>query len=720
MALSSGDPASLGDYELLDRLGSGGMGVVYLARSASGRQVAVKVVHAQFTEDEEFRTRFRQEVAAARRVSGAFTAPVVDADPDAERPWMATQYVSGPTLAERLAQHGPLDFAELRRLALGLAEALRDIHRAGVVHRDLKPANVLMAEDGPRVIDFGISRAGDNQALTTTGRVMGTPPFMSPEQLSRPREVTAASDVFSLGTLLVYAASGRGPFDAESPYMTTYNVVHEAPALDEVAEPLRGIVADCLAKDPTARPDLSGLLTRLRELPERGSPRVEGAAKAGSPAEAEEYAPTSPGRRRRRTLLAVLTAAVALGLGGGGLALYTANGNGVRTDEQSAAAQRKVSPPQGWRPWQVSLPRDGRDQLYVADDEVNSPACVREGDAFFCGGRNVRLVRVNGLTGHVDWRAKELVTAATPDEGTSVSFYRPLAVRGGLVYLHDSPGEISRRLVAVHADSGTVAWAHRVSGEEDHPTVLAGDMLVSTDPSGKALVARDAVTGDELWTSHPVEGGACTPTVADGLPYAICYGRDSDEGSGALLMRLDKRNGDAHRVTDVGGAESVLGAHDGTLLLGTEANPWEPSPSPAVSRVNPRTGERRELKLPANADGTPTLVGGRLFFVQETGRVTMVDPRSGKELWSTVASVEGLGAPTVSAQAGAVYLCGASGRLVALDLRTGAELWHTSPHSSVSGLGGAAFAVRGTVTGLTGDQTLFSVDPAHPDAQPSG
>lgn len=171
-------PAIAGDYVLESRLGSGGMGVVHLGRSASGRQVAVKVVHEQFAADPEFRARFRQEVAAARRVSGAFTAPVVDADPEAGRPWMATLYVPGLTLSEKVKKDGPFGADELWQLAAGLAEALRDIHRAGVVHRDLKPSNVLLAEDGPKVIDFGISRPFDSDLRTETGKVIGTPPFI--------------------------------------------------------------------------------------------------------------------------------------------------------------------------------------------------------------------------------------------------------------------------------------------------------------------------------------------------------------------------------------------------------------------------------------------------------------------------------------------------------------------------------------------------------------
>lgn len=285
MSPSPGDLHSIGGYALVERLGSGGMGVVYLGRSDSGRRVAVKVVHAQYAQNEEFRTRFRQEVAAVRRVSGAFTAPVVDADPDAEQPWMATLYVPGRTLADAVSTDGPLPEGQLRVLALGLVEALRDIHRVGVVHRDLKPSNVLMAEDGPRVIDFGISHAIDNQALTVTGRLIGTPPFMSPEQFTSPRDVTAASDVFSLGSLLVYAATGNRPFDGSSPYLTGYQVMYEAPALDAVAEPLRSIAARCLDKDPAARPELPELHRLLRTLPGSAEPDAPDASGATDSAE---------------------------------------------------------------------------------------------------------------------------------------------------------------------------------------------------------------------------------------------------------------------------------------------------------------------------------------------------------------------------------------------------------------------------------------------------
>ncbi|WP_406209525.1 protein kinase domain-containing protein [Streptomyces decoyicus] len=265
-------PEYAGQYRLEARLGSGGMGVVHLARSSSGLQLAVKVIHAEFAQDPEFRGRFRQEVAAARRVSGAFTAPVVDADPDAGRPWMATLHIPGPTLSDHVKRNGPLAVAEVRRLAAGLAEALRDIHRAGVVHRDLKPGNVLLAADGPKVIDFGISRPSDSEMRTETGKLIGTPPFMAPEQFQRPREVGPAADVFALGSVLVHAATGSGPFDSESPYIVAYQVVHDDADLAGVPAELVPLVESCLAKDPADRPTPGALMELLRTDAPHGAP----------------------------------------------------------------------------------------------------------------------------------------------------------------------------------------------------------------------------------------------------------------------------------------------------------------------------------------------------------------------------------------------------------------------------------------------------------------
>jgi serine/threonine protein kinase len=260
------DPRKVGPYWLLGRLGSGGMGQVFLARSPGGRLVAVKVVRTELAEQAEFRNRFAREVAAAQKVSGLFTASVVDADVDAPMPWLATAYVPGPSLEEAITEHGPLPATSVLALAAGLAEGLSAIHAAGIVHRDLKPSNVLLAEDGPRVIDFGISRAAEAIALTGTGVVIGSPSFMSPEQ-ARGQRVGPPSDVFSLGAVLTFAAAGQGPFGGGSSATLLYRVVFTPPDTSGLTAELRPLVERCLAKDPEQRPTTRQLLAELDTAP---------------------------------------------------------------------------------------------------------------------------------------------------------------------------------------------------------------------------------------------------------------------------------------------------------------------------------------------------------------------------------------------------------------------------------------------------------------------
>ncbi|MDX3521741.1 serine/threonine-protein kinase [Streptomyces scabiei] len=252
--LDAGEPTVVGPYRLLGRLGSGGMGRVYLGRSAGGRTVAVKIVHPHFALDEEFRARFRREVDAARRVGGSWTAPVLDADPEASVPWVATGYAAGPSLAAAIADGGHLPPHSVRVLGAGLAEALSAVHALGLVHRDVKPSNVLLTVDGPLLIDFGIARATDGTAsLTSTGVSIGSPGYMSPEQILG-KGITGAADVFSLGAVLAYAATGQSPFPGDSSAALLYKVVHEPPRLDGLEGDLRDLVERCLAKDATARP----------------------------------------------------------------------------------------------------------------------------------------------------------------------------------------------------------------------------------------------------------------------------------------------------------------------------------------------------------------------------------------------------------------------------------------------------------------------------------
>lgn len=266
-ALRAEDPAAIGRYRILAELGRGGMGRVLLGTGQDGRLVAVKLVRAQLVEDDDFRTRFRREVAASRKVSGAYTAAVVDADADAQTPWLASVFVPGPSLADVIDKAGRLPADAAARLAAGLAAALVDVHGAGLVHRDLKPSNVLLSADGPRVIDFGIARAADSEGgseITHTGWLIGSPGFMSPEQ-AEGRTLTAASDMFSLGCVLYFACAGKGPFAGPSTPQTLYNVVHSQPDLAAVPEELREVVERCLDKDPEQRPTPETLLAELAD-----------------------------------------------------------------------------------------------------------------------------------------------------------------------------------------------------------------------------------------------------------------------------------------------------------------------------------------------------------------------------------------------------------------------------------------------------------------------
>ncbi|MGW7078755.1 serine/threonine-protein kinase [Streptomyces sp. NPDC054866] len=265
--LGPGDPQRIGAYRLLARLGAGGMGHVYLARSDRGRTVAVKLVREELAEQEEFRNRFRQEVQAARRVGGAWTAPVLDADTDATIPWLATGYVAGPSLQSVISHdHGPLPERSVKILAAGLANALKDIHAAGLIHRDLKPSNVLVTIDGPRVIDFGIARALEtvtDGGLTRTGALVGSPGFMAPEQVRGDR-ITPACDVFCLGSVLAYAATGALPFGTANSgvHALMFRIAQEEPDLEALPEELAELVGDCLRKNPADRPTLEQVLER--------------------------------------------------------------------------------------------------------------------------------------------------------------------------------------------------------------------------------------------------------------------------------------------------------------------------------------------------------------------------------------------------------------------------------------------------------------------------
>jgi hypothetical protein len=294
------DPEMIGPYVVLGRLGSGSMGQVYLGRSTAGRLVAIKTIKPELAEEAGFRTRFAQEVAAARKVSGVFTAAVVEADPDADLPWLATAFVAAPSLSRMVQDGGPLPVSAVRWLAAGCAEALESIHGAGLVHRDLKPSNVLVAPDGPRVIDFGVARAAERMEVTVSRGAVGTPAYMAPEQARDPHQASVASDVYALGATLLFAATGHPPYRGASVMDVLARLATEEPDLSGLPAELTDLIMACMERVPRARPTSSAVLAQLGQFTE---------AQAG-PAQEHTYLPETAmaliGEYQRDPLLAAL------------------------------------------------------------------------------------------------------------------------------------------------------------------------------------------------------------------------------------------------------------------------------------------------------------------------------------------------------------------------------------------------------------------------------
>ncbi|WP_148587871.1 protein kinase domain-containing protein [Streptomyces sp. WAC01526] len=745
MSLRAGDPAEIGGYPLEARLGSGGMGTVFLARTSSGRRVAIKLIHPQFAADDEFRIRFRQEVAAARQVSGAFTAAVVDAAPEAEQPWMATTYIQGHTLARRIGMKGPLSGAELRRLAIGLAEALRDIHRVGVVHRDLKPSNVVLSPEGPRVIDFGISRAVDQQTLTITGRVIGTPPFMSPEQLQAPRDVGPRSDVFSLGTLLAYSATGHGPFDAESPYLAAYQVVHSEPSLEDVPAALRTVVESCLAKEPNGRPSADELLVLLRDLPaDLGQIDARGVgagrtrdmvtehhfATPATPAPATPTitpaapdtgsADTSIGRRLRRRWRPVFAAAVAVTVAaiGGGVAALTAGGFGRNSggDKGNSLAVQRAALPDGFKPWHETVP-GGREDI---PDELR---CLAHGDALFCGGGSVVATRIRARDGSRVWTAK---SPGVPVNGMHLVGATDDTVLGYRFAAQNAPQDPPSEVVALDAKTGRELWSVPSGAQSTAVTgrtqdaIVTGSVVVTVDASNSRFEARNAHSGQVTWTSSFPAGTQCAPVPVGPQLVAMCA-TNAEVNAFAVrhptLYPVDRASGALGRSIEVNGRTVPVGVANGRLvLLQVHMEGTDPAGYNGATRVDPASRKVTYSRWAKTYAGTPGMADGTVYVSGQTGLVTALDPATGRKKWSRQTGVEGAAGPV--AGAGALYFSSATGRVVALSPDDGKPLWTTDPQ--VDGLTGQQGASpRVTLAGravivAAAKNTLFAFDAQKP------
>ncbi|MFF5975434.1 protein kinase [Streptomyces sp. NPDC012769] len=703
-------PDYAGEYRLQACLGAGGMGVVHLATSASGLRLAVKVVHAQYAEDPEFRARFRQEVAAARRVSGAFTAPVVDADPDAVRPWMATLYVPGPTLADQVKRSGPLSPAELRRLTAGLAEALRDIHRAGVVHRDLKPSNVLLTDSGPKVIDFGISRPVDSDLHTETGKLIGSPPFMAPEQFQRPREVGPSADVFALGSVLVHAATGHGPFDSDSPYIVAYQVVHDEPDLTGVPDELAPLVARCLAKEPAERPTPAEIMAAL--LPpsyeaaafipaQRRSPgplpAAPGPAASASPSgawDADTPVRAVPPPRKRRRLRLPVTLGVLLALAAGGTVAVLAAQGGQRPAAPTRPAEAATSFP-GWR---TTLGK-GRGE---GGGDPTAPACTLAGGALYCSGPGAVVSRLDATTGRVVW--------ARPAAGTSGAAAPALLSGGAAVAVTTATGEL--RTYA--AGTGAPGWrTGSAAAETNRP---AGSVVVLAGGTGR-LRAVDGATGRQVWR-HALPGHSA-PQLG---PYDSASGlltvfEPTADAKHTVVSAVRPATGEvawSHRLK--GNLAPVAYDREGALVLSATYRDMQ---TEALVRHDPERRETRRVPLPYRIDtASITVVGSTAYLLGRLGDLTAVDLAGQRVLWDLETGSRNVSA-LAPGEGDRLYVSASDGRLLAVDTAHGVLAGQTRPRLGDGRLGFVttvpAPATSGPrVYGTAPDGSVFAVDARDP------
>jgi outer membrane protein assembly factor BamB len=662
-------PSSVGEYRIERRIGAGGMGVVYLAVSPAGRRVALKIIRREFADDADYRARFRHEIEAARQVGGAFTAPVVSADADADPPWMATQYFDAPTLAERVRKDGAFGENAMWRLGRGLAEALRDIHRAGLVHRDLKPGNVLLTEDGPRVIDFGIARMLSAEPLTRTGKVLGTVSYMAPEQLSTPREIGPAADVFALGGVLTYAATGRGPFDGGTgtpPITVAMKITHDGPDLAGVPSALRGVIEKCLGKDPAARPSAAELLSLLQG---------EGAATAGPDGPEKTPEPEGVARgfqRRLHTRAYVLAAVAAVALAVVVPAMQGGGSNGARGDGKGAtsllarasstSAAPAVEPvaalrPKGWGLWEKKPSTlAGRG----SPDADYRPSCAGTGDVLVCTEIGVVAERIDAASGRVMWSKRD---TGQDQPGRVVGFAE------GAVLVDDMQGDErgAEGLEAFDIHTGHLLWSIRAVS----PTFsLDGSALTMLEPPtrGNGKIERRQARTGRLIASRTLPADEYD-TVFGGEDGALYLLRSGKEGFITSVVALD-------------------GTLRGTRVVATfDENPGNPLTADShsvsflldgqgVTRVTTADGSKERLPLRGAPEGTARAQGNTLYLSRADGTLASYNLRTGRRNWSVQTGNESPTRPVLAG--GRLYSLASDGRITCLDAATGKTRWRSA------------------------------------------
>ncbi|MFJ4844604.1 bifunctional serine/threonine-protein kinase/ABC transporter substrate-binding protein [Streptomyces sp. NPDC088733] len=548
-AMRPSDPLAVGGFRLLRRLGAGGMGVVYLGRSEAGGLAAVKVIRAESAADEEFRVRFAREAELARRVGSPWVVPVLGADGTAPEPWLATAFVPGPSLGEAVGEHGPLPPSAVRVLGALLAEALGAVHGAGLVHRDVKPGNVLLAVNGPRLIDFGIARATDDTALTASGLVIGTAGFLAPEQ-ARGEGSGPAGDVFALGCVLAYAATGRPPFGVGTPDALLYRTVHDEPDLQGVAGELREVLDACLAKDPQTRPTPAELRTRLAEdAPASPSAWLpDPVARTVAERSAESLAlpdieptvldgPDDASRTRSKRLasrrrLLVAGGALLLAGGGSGAALWAAGRDGTGAEAKAATKPTYVLG--------VQVTRTGPDAGLGRTCERAAQLAVAEHNAAAGGAFTVRT--------------KVLDDDGTVDRATSVA--HELAADRAVFAVFGPTGEIAMRAASRVYGAANLTHVSSTTGQSDFfvssPAVSfqtgmphqAGGTAIALSALASGQVGRAGVVIDRAGGSVMHDQGNVVVTSwrqilgAEVLPRVVA--EDTDDGPAAVRQLLSR------------------------------------------------------------------------------------------------------------------------------------------------------------------------------------
>jgi outer membrane protein assembly factor BamB len=711
-SLTAADPRVIGEFRLRARLGAGGMGQVFLATSPGGRMVAVKVIHAELARDEEFVRRFRAEVDAARRVSGLYTAPVVAAGIDDRSPWLATAFVPGPSLEGHVRQYGPLPVPALWRLAAGLADALRAIHAAGLVHRDLKPANVLLAPDGPRVIDFGIARALADPRLTTTGSIIGTPAFMSPEQVegdvARP-----PSDVFSLGSVLAFAASGSPPFSGGpgvSMASEMYRIAHKPPELDAVPAELRELVQACLAKQPALRPDLGQVAERceqvaehlgmspaifwpsdigaaidtqqavvaaqvqgiqapsdsvpafparpaaMRTEPAAGGREVTDPSRLGPPGPTERPGRSGPaaGRASRRSLL--IGAAAFVAAAAGGTAWLTSRPASLAPQSpgptgRGGTASAVATGSGGGGPGRTG-PGSLAWKFTMGGAALDSDPYVANG-VVYVGNKDNFLRAINAATGKQLWKTQLGDVQPAPE------------LVGGMLCAAPS----SQQFCVLRPAAGTVAWRLAANGGPSfgRTWASAGGSVFLAPNLETPLHAYDAATGSVLRSY--------------GTPGQF-WGGDIGTANGVLYAREDTGALHAYRISSAAelwnaSYDALFGPSAGRLIVDS-GSIYLTTDDGALWSVSAADGKRNwQYQTSGTEASEPTVANGMAYIIDIRGTLHAVNAASGKRAWSHAADVL-VGAAVAN---GTVYF--SAGQSVrAVDAKTGSTTWsYASPDS---------------------------------------